>query len=253
MLAAFYKNLFFTFAISIFLPVFVLAQSGLVNINTAGLSELKTLDGIDDVKAQAIIDYRTVNGPFQNILDIKNVSGIGDVTYANIKDFITVGSVTLPVENNNSDSTPTLKQSASASSSTLPKKSENVTFGAGTDRSGTVGSPIEFKAETNLEYGNMGVFTWNFGDGSLGYGSTLTHTYEYAGDYVVVLTMSLPEGSKMAKINVKILDPEITITLATPERIVLKSSSLSDANLFGRVLLVGNNSFIFPRTTHNYS
>ena len=65
-------------------------SSGLVNINTASLAELDTLPGIGSVIAQRIIDYRTKNGPFAKIEDIQKVSGIGPVTYAKLKDLITV-------------------------------------------------------------------------------------------------------------------------------------------------------------------
>jgi competence protein ComEA len=61
-----------------------------VNINTATLAELDTLPKIGPSIAQRIIDYRTKNGPFKKIEDIKNVSGIGDATYEAIKDLITV-------------------------------------------------------------------------------------------------------------------------------------------------------------------
>ena len=61
-----------------------------ININTATLEQLKSLDGIGDVKAQAIIDYREKNGGFKRIEDIIAVKGIGDKTYANLKDKITV-------------------------------------------------------------------------------------------------------------------------------------------------------------------
>lgn len=62
----------------------------IININTATQSELTTLSGIGDAKAKAIIDYRNTNGYFKNIEDIKNVSGIGDVVFSKIKDYITV-------------------------------------------------------------------------------------------------------------------------------------------------------------------
>jgi len=62
----------------------------LININTASLEELMTIKGFGKTKAQSIIDYRTKNGNFINIEDIKNVKGIGDSTYDKIKAYITV-------------------------------------------------------------------------------------------------------------------------------------------------------------------
>jgi competence protein ComEA len=61
-----------------------------ININTATLAELETLPKIGPSIAQRIIDYRTRNGPFKTIEDIKNVSGIGDATFEAIKDLIAV-------------------------------------------------------------------------------------------------------------------------------------------------------------------
>jgi len=66
------------------------AANGLVNINTAGQSELDTLPGIGPALAQRIIQYREANGAFQSIEDLKNVSGIGDKNFENMKDKITV-------------------------------------------------------------------------------------------------------------------------------------------------------------------
>ena len=61
-----------------------------ININTATLAELDTLPKIGPVTAQNIIDYRTRSGPFKKVEDLKNVSGIGDMTFEALKDLITV-------------------------------------------------------------------------------------------------------------------------------------------------------------------
>ena len=61
-----------------------------ININTASQTELETLSGIGPSTALKIIQYREENGDFDSIEDIKNVSGIGDAKFNNIKEEITV-------------------------------------------------------------------------------------------------------------------------------------------------------------------
>ncbi len=65
-------------------------QSGLININTADLETLSTLNGIGHILAQRIIDYRSEYGFFQTIEDIQLVSGIKTSVYEKIKESITV-------------------------------------------------------------------------------------------------------------------------------------------------------------------
>ena len=61
------------------------------NINTATEEELsENLSGIGPTIAKRIIEYREYNGGFSSIEDIKNVSGIGDKMYENIKNSICV-------------------------------------------------------------------------------------------------------------------------------------------------------------------
>ena len=64
--------------------------SGKVSLNTATLDELMTLPGIGEAKAQAIIEYREEVGAFQNIEELKEVSGIGDAIFDQIKENITI-------------------------------------------------------------------------------------------------------------------------------------------------------------------
>lgn len=61
-----------------------------VNINEAAASELITLNGIGEVRAQSIIQYREENGGFKAIEEIKNVSGIGEKIFESLKNEIMV-------------------------------------------------------------------------------------------------------------------------------------------------------------------
>lgn len=65
-------------------------DSNLININTAGIEELTTLTGIGDVKAEAIIKYRSEVGKFKTKEELLNVEGIGEALFEKIKDNITV-------------------------------------------------------------------------------------------------------------------------------------------------------------------
>lgn len=65
-------------------------NSGTVNINTAGSSELQTLSGIGPSMAERILEYRTQNGKFSSIEDLKKVSGIGDKKFGELKEHICV-------------------------------------------------------------------------------------------------------------------------------------------------------------------
>lgn len=65
-------------------------DDGKININKADSANLIQLPGVGPATAQKILDYRSKNGPFKNIEDIKNVSGIGEKKFEQIKDKIKV-------------------------------------------------------------------------------------------------------------------------------------------------------------------
>lgn len=61
-----------------------------IDINRAEVRLLKSLPGIGEALAQRIVDYRYQNGPFLNVRQIVNVTGIGTATYERIEHLITV-------------------------------------------------------------------------------------------------------------------------------------------------------------------
>ena len=61
-----------------------------VNINTADKNLLMTLPGIGEAKAGSIIKYRDSKGAFSSIEEIKNVEGIKDGIFEQLKDLISV-------------------------------------------------------------------------------------------------------------------------------------------------------------------
>jgi competence protein ComEA len=61
-----------------------------IDLNRAPAWLLDALPGIGEAKAQAIIDYRNQNGPFNNTNELLKVNGIGEATFNEIKDLITV-------------------------------------------------------------------------------------------------------------------------------------------------------------------
>lgn len=65
--------------------------SGKLNINTASAEELASLPGIGPSLANAIVSYRTKQGFFISIEDLKKVTGIGVAKYEGIQDLISIG------------------------------------------------------------------------------------------------------------------------------------------------------------------
>ncbi len=69
----------------------VSSSGGLVNINTASVSELDALPGIGEVYSQRIVENRAANGLFASPDDLVNRQIIPRGTYDKIRDMITTG------------------------------------------------------------------------------------------------------------------------------------------------------------------
>ncbi|MEU6430490.1 ComEA family DNA-binding protein [Microbispora sp. NPDC046973] len=64
--------------------------AGVVNLNTATVEQLDALPGIGGVIAQRIVDYRDAHGGFQSVDQLKDVPGIGDRKFAEMRDKVSV-------------------------------------------------------------------------------------------------------------------------------------------------------------------
>ena len=63
---------------------------GPVNLNTATIADLDTLPGVGPVLAQRILDARDAQGGFRAVSDLRQVDGIGESRYEQLKDLVTV-------------------------------------------------------------------------------------------------------------------------------------------------------------------
>jgi competence protein ComEA len=66
------------------------AAGGLINLNTATLAQLDTLPGVGPVLAQRILDYRTRHGSFRSVSELRQVDGVGDARYEQLRHLVTV-------------------------------------------------------------------------------------------------------------------------------------------------------------------
>jgi len=64
------------------------AAGGPVSLNTATLEQLDALPGVGPVLAQHIVDYRTRNGGFRTVQQLREVNGIGDRRFADLRDLV---------------------------------------------------------------------------------------------------------------------------------------------------------------------
>ncbi len=61
-----------------------------VDLNTAGAQQLDALPGVGPVLAQHILDWRTAHGRFETVEQLRQVSGIGDAKFADLRPLVTV-------------------------------------------------------------------------------------------------------------------------------------------------------------------
>lgn len=70
-------------------------SAGLIDLNTATLTELMTLPGVGESRARAIIDHRTSQGLFHAVEEVMEIGGIGEGIFSRIQSQITIGASAL--------------------------------------------------------------------------------------------------------------------------------------------------------------
>ena len=233
----------------------ILYASELVNINTADQASLETLGGIGPSKAQAIITYRTQNGPFAAIEDIMNVSGIGTATFNNIKDYITVGG---------SGSTAQTTASSTSTQTQTQVQSQNQASGAGpptitvlmaTDSRVTAGGGSYFSASAygaqNAPIPNNVRFMWNFGDGAAAEGARVFHVFSYPGRYAVSVTAAYNYSVGIDRIVVEAVNAPVLLDAKGDGSLLIQNKSSKEINIglwslsdYGKSYVIPENTFI---------
>jgi competence protein ComEA len=231
-----------------------------ININTADQATLTTLTGIGDVKAQAIVDYRTEHGPFSSVEDIQNVSGIGPATFNNIKDHITVsgGSSSPPSPTPTPSPSPTPPSPApapspsSAVSSYVAPPEPELYADAGNDRVVVVGADTEFRARAyneEREIVERARFSWNFGDGSTAEGPLVLHHFAYPGRYVVVLTIAEERNTASDRIVVTAEPANLSFSVLSDGGVAVENRGGNDIDLSRWLVYSSDRQFFIPENT----
>lgn len=153
---------------------------------------------------------------------------------------------------NDSSEVDNLSTHSSQSVALISRDKEELQVTAGRSRLGFVGSPLIFegKIKTAKTVGSGSLqAAWSFGDGTQETGERVRHTYQFSGDYIVVLNASLGQSSSVTKIKVKIIEPEVSLSIGGAEFVQITNNSNFELNVGGWILESADKRFVFPTDT----
>ena len=149
------------------------------------------------------------------------------------------------------DSAAEVSGSTASSAGTTSSNSVLARVSAGNNR--TVIAGIETQLEANAYDGsNRSVeaeFRWNFGDGATALGRTVSHKWEYAGRYAVVLE-AVRYGEKAShRITVSVELPELSFEALSDGGVIVENLSSRELELSGWRIADRGMTFMFPPNT----
>lgn len=142
--------------------------------------------------------------------------------------------------------------SSSAQSSSALKYSNVFEVGAGNDRLVYTDTPTDFMATVGVPKGfseQAVKYAWSFGDGSSAEGKKVSHTYRFAGDYIVVLNGSLSDSSSASRANVKVIAPSVFISKTAGDSVEITNAGSYEINLKGWSVSNSLSKFVFSSDT----
>src|SRR3989344_270033 len=136
---------------------------------------------------------------------------------------------------------------------TVSHDSSELEVTAGRPRLGFVGTPLSFEARTksakNVPLGNTIAGVWSMGDGTQKFGQFVSHAYDCAGEYVVILNSQGGGASAVSKVKIKIVEPKPAINFASAEYIEIHNRDVYELNLGSFILETNGGRFIIPTDT----
>ena len=148
-----------------------------------------------------------------------------------------------------SDQSTSSNSSSGDSTTNVSSLNSQLEIMAGNDRTTSPGSPIWFQAtmKKNTTKANPNL-NWSFGDGNVGVGPLVSHTYKYAGDYVVVLSAKVGEIFSVSRFKVKVINSDIEV-LDKGQYLEILNKSNTEINLFNWKIENGGKGFVFQPNT----
>jgi hypothetical protein len=124
---------------------------------------------------------------------------------------------------------------------------------SGRARFGFVGMPLQFEAKIksakNIPEGNAPGHTWSMGDGTQESGQFISHVYEYPGDYVVILNSGYGGAEAVSRVEVKIVEAQVTIAEANQDFVEIANADDREVNIGSWALQSASSRFVLPFDT----